>query len=1481
LKAKLRKILLALLLGLLLFAGLAVVLLRSRPVQQFVAGKIAAYLSKEWQVKVVVGGLETDFFHAITLERILIKDRSQDTLFSFRRLHARIASINTGAHIVRLSLFECSNGLVNLGIHKNDSGQNINFLIDYFTPKKKGTGPKIIWELRAQNAVLRNMEYRNFDDQEPAAVPGYFDPYHLTFRRINAQLDTFMLYDDSMHFGIRTLKAKERSGLVIKDLKSQCRISYYAMDFLGFRLSTARSEIGDTLRFRYQGYKAFSDFNEAVILRGRLNNSHLGLADLGVFQSSMRERPDAITIGTEFKGKLSSLRFKKMDIRYGSRGIIQCGFSLNGLPDWKNTFIDATVQKWETNASDLGVLLGGVRIPSNLNSLGVFHFTGSFTGFYNQFTANGHMSGASGDLFLDGLSMNFREGYNKAHYEGNLRVDQFNLGSFYSLEPLMGKVNAAVHLQGSGLNKDNFNIQIQGLVSSFELNSSVLRDAKVDGMLTPSSFSGDASLNDPKLSFNLNGDIRFAGEQPQYRFTSFDLVHADLHALGFDSASSILACSGNSDISYSAASDINGAVALNNIHWNRSGIDYFIPYAQFTAAHSGPVREWTLRSQIGDAGLRGNFHSGNLAPSFSGLLHELLPELVSAPLKKDTSVKLDYYFNLRNGKLPASFLGKQTTLGPMMLKGAYSALGNAAELNSEQPFWITLNGNSLRNIEVHCSKKPALPLEFSIRSDRFSHAGNTWFRNLNLSGTIHHGHMPWALDLQDSTGGNSISLAAEMDLQQDSIPITFQYGRLNWFGSKWVLDTVAGITYRKGDVAIQNFFLGSDRNYIEMNGVAGISADDELRVSFGNFNVSDIQPFLGSFDDSFAASLNGTLTMRGTLSDDIYAECDILATGIRYNGMDYGDFRLEASSLDVGKRIWLDGMATKGMFKGATLRGTAARAGEDEGPGKLNLDINIPRETSLLGLRPFLEGVVDLKKGFLMAKLRVEGTTAQPILKGDFEIRELQFSVDYTKVSYAIPALRGKADRNIISVIPFHIVDETGRGKAIGQASIKHEYFRNFYIDAEVAGANNLKAINTGPKDNSLFYGVGYADGSAKFVGPWNKLDMEFNLKSRKNTLISIPITETSSTGPVSFVSFRKKNEQQDHDDAALAAEESNSINSITVNLEMTSDAEVRLIFDEKMGDIMKGNGTGDLRLTLDAAGNFNLMGQFTVAGGEYLFTALDLINKKFYVNKGGTITWNGDPYDALINIQAEYRQKVSPAVLMAGRNISQTVSYPVMDVVSKLSLKGKLFQPDIRFDLEFPNMQNATSGTNLSDLNATLQRIRSDQDEVARQVFGLLVLGNFIPPSFSVQGNTASAGAEAAGSTVSGLISNQLNNWLSQFGGKFRLTLNMESISQSSQNSNRVSVNVKVPLFNDRLMIDGTYDPTVSLPNVNVEYSITQDGTFRVKAYSRNANQLYQAPGSSSNMSTNTMGLGLFYRREFERWVFSRKAKAEFGAPK
>jgi hypothetical protein len=62
--------------------------------------------------------------------------------------------------------------------------------------------------------------------------------------------------------------------------------------------------------------------------------------------------------------------------------------------------------------------------------------------------------------------------------------------------------------------------------------------------------------------------------------------------------------------------------------------------------------------------------------------------------------------------------------------------------------------------------------------------------------------------------------------------------------------------------------------------------------------------------------------------------------------------------------------------------------------------------------------------------------------------------------------------------------------------------------------------LNTSARDNSLFYGQGFATGDVRFTGPLNNLKITANAATRKNTRVSIPIAGTTSIERKDFINF-------------------------------------------------------------------------------------------------------------------------------------------------------------------------------------------------------------------------------------------------------------------------------------------------------------------------------------------------------------------------
>ena len=104
-------------------------------------------------------------------------------------------------------------------------------------------------------------------------------------------------------------------------------------------------------------------------------------------------------------------------------------------------------------------------------------------------------------------------------------------------------------------------------------------------------------------------------------------------------------------------------------------------------------------------------------------------------------------------------------------------------------------------------------------------------------------------------------------------------------------------------------------------------------------------------------------------------------------------------------------------------------------------------------------------------------------------------------------------------------------------------------------------------------------------------------------------------------------------------------------------------------------------------------------------------VNEKFIIQENGTVTWTGDPYNALLDLKCYH-------VVNANLNeISQNLSTNNLgnqEVLCYLNLTNSLLKPTISFDIVAPNTNEV--GQSLLNL------IKNDNDMLNRQFFSLLL---------------------------------------------------------------------------------------------------------------------------------------------------------------
>ena len=427
------------------------------------------------------------------------------------------------------------------------------------------------------------------------------------------------------------------------------------------------------------------------------------------------------------------------------------------------------------------------------------------------------------------------------------------------------------------------------------------------------------------------------------------------------------------------------------------------------------------------------------------------------------------------------------------------------------------------------------------------------------------------------------------------------------------------------------------------------------------------------------------------------------------------------------------------------------------------------------------------------------------------------------------------------------------RNKGKLDCTISHQNYGSMAIALD-ATFRNFQVLNTTIKDNSLFYGQAYATGDVNFAGPLSNLRITSNARTEKNTRVYIPIGGISSVDRKDFITFVNFTDTTFIKKVERSVDKKINLTGLTfdLNLDVTPDAYCEIIFDLKAGDIIRGRGNGDLKLQIDTKGEFNMFGPVEFTEGWYNFTLYDIINKEFEIQKGSRITWFGDPYQAVMEINASYNQLASFLPIVLNQDVQENPpaglrrKYPAMVL---LKIDGPMLSPkQINFDIiarDLPQNILTETGTPINlDLEFTAFKNRLDEQELKRQVFSLIILRRFSSPeSFNTSGSVVSS--------LSELLSNQLSYWMSQVDENLEIDVDVSSMDQESFNT--FQLRFAYTFMNGRLRVsgDGTFNNTSQNPgnqpnpssvagDWTVEYKLTADGKLRVKMYSRTNLILY-----------------------------------------
>ena len=303
----------------------------------------------------------------------------------------------------------------------------------------------------------------------------------------------------------------------------------------------------------------------------------------------------------------------------------------------------------------------------------------------------------------------------------------------------------------------------------------------------------------------------------------------------------------------------------------------------------------------------------------------------------------------------------------------------------------------------------------------------------------------------------------------------------------------------------------------------------------------------------------------------------------------------------------------------------------------------------------------------------------------------------------------------------------------------------------------------------------------------------------------------------------------------------------------------MRIMMDPIAGDYISGRGAGNIRTEFFNKGDVKMFGSYRISQGVYKFSLQEVIRKDFIIRDGSTITFNGTPLDAALDIKAGYTvNSVSLNDLMPNEMANSSyVNQTNVKVNCMMDITGQLTSPDIRFDIELPNERD--------EMQTLVRNYIPTDEQMNMQILYLLAIGKFYTPENTGATQNSNMMSSVVSSTLSGQLNNALsnildvNNW--NFGTNF-------STGERGWTDVEFETMLSGQLMNNRLLINGNFgyrdNPMANtnfVGDFEAEWLVNRSGDIRLKAYNETNDRYY------TRTNLTTQGIGIIFRKDFDKW--------------
>ncbi|KQR91970.1 cell envelope biogenesis protein AsmA [Chryseobacterium sp. Leaf180] len=1272
---------------------------------------------------------------------------------------------------------------------------------------------------------------------------------HLNFGKLNLDIRNFKMENSQFAGSVKLAEIQEARGLNVQKFNTDFVYEEKQAYLKNLYLQTPKTVLRDEVVLNYSSIDQLSKNLGAVQISANIRNSKIGFSDILNLVPTLRKTAPfnkypngSLNLEAVLNGNINDLNIRTLKVSGLDRLKVIASGKIKNATKPEQLYYDLNIGEISSSAKTIFNLVPKNTIPKNISLPSFFTVRGTAKGTTKVVNTNLKLTSTLGNAgIIAKLDMRRK---NRELYDVKADLRNLQIGKIIQNKKV-GAVTAQIAAKGESFDFKNANADLKGVVQSAEFNGYRYQNMNLAGKINRGVYNIVLNSKDPNANLQLTASGKYDDKNPTVKVNG-NINKLDLNKLGFYKSPMIIAGALDGDFTSLDPDNLNGYLNLKDFAISDTKEVYPIQEVNLTALSTADSTKINFKSQIADIDLEGKYRLTQIFGALQQTVNQYYQFQKPGTVQKIEGGQF-FTFNakIKNDDLIRKFVPELKSFETININGNYNADSQKIELDAQIP-QVLYGANTLETTSLKITNENnALQYQLGVAS----------FKNESLAinkvaivGDVANNVVNYNITTKDDKDVTQFLIAGNAKSLNDITEISLNPNGLKLNYTDWTVAENNKIQIGKQGIFADNFRLSNAGSEIALQS-ENSSPGSPLNVSLKDFKIETITEIIKKDSLLAKGTINGTAQLRD-LTKKMTFVSDIKVTDLFVYGSPVGNLDLKVDNTTAN--LLNADIALSGNSNDVKINGNYNTAASS-----FDLDVAM-NQLQMKTLQGFTKNAIVNTEGFISGNLKVQGTTKAPSILGTLKMNNVGMQIaktgsDFRKIDDEIDFTRRG-----IEFDDFKINDKDGNSLNI-DGQILTQTYKDFAFNLDL-NAKNFKVVNSEKSNDAMLYGILAIDAALKVRGNLDLPKVDGRLAVADNTDFTFVLPQSSPTlqereGIVEFI---------DQDQVALNKTiKADSIDTqspikgldVNVNIELSKEAKMSIVIDKANGDFVKLQGEADLTGGIDPSGKTTLVGVYQVEKGSYEMS-VSVLKRKFDIQKGSTITWTGEPTTANLDITAIYQTQTAPIDLVEQQvgdaelnQYKQRIPFNTL-----LILKGELLKPQISFDITTDEKNNAVSSAVTETIDGKLAQLRQDPNEMNKQVFALLLLNRFIGEN-PFQSNSGVSAETMARQSVSKILSQQLNNLASDLIKGVDLNFDLESTedySTGTQNTRTdLNIGLSKKLLNDRLKVsvgsnfglEGEARQNENTTNiagdVTVDYSLSRDGRYMLRAYRKNDYQV------------------------------------------